>query len=85
MSNFDDNCTEDGSKIQPCDTASYKLTTYKRALYEQNFKIELLRCLEGKKLYNSFAARVSDTSLFIVIKYTKLKQKLIKNEFQLKN
>ena len=32
-------------------------------------------------MYNSFAARVSGTSLFIDTKYARLKQRLIKNKF----
>ena len=40
--------------------------------------------LEGIQLCNSFAVLVSGTSLFIVIKYTRLKPRLIKNKFQQK-
>ena len=36
------------------------------------------------QLYNSFAVLVSGTSLSIVIKYTRLKPRLIKNIFSLK-
>ena len=37
--------------------------------------------LERMQLYNSFAVLVSGTSLFIVIKYTRLKPILIKNKY----
>ena len=48
------------------------------------FKIELLQILEGCSLFNSFAVQVNGTSLFIVIKYTRLKPRLIKNKFSQK-
>ena len=36
--NFDNDCTKGGTKVQPCDAASHRLTAYK-----SNFQIELLQ------------------------------------------
>ena len=68
--------SKSGSKAQPCDAATLGLTAYKSALYK-----ETSTTLKDMQLNNSFAVRVSGTSLFIVIKYTRLKPRLIKNKF----
>ena len=39
LSNVDNGCAEGGSKVQPCDTASYERTAYKGAPYKKNFKM----------------------------------------------
>ena len=54
-----------GQKFSPCDAASHGLTAYKSAQYKQNFEIELLLC----------------RSLYIAVKNTRLKPRLIKNKF----
>ena len=43
LSNFDDDCTEGGSKVQPCDAASHVLTAYQDEPFEENFMIKLLQ------------------------------------------
>ena len=67
MSNFDDDCIEGGSKVQLNDTTSHVLTAYKGASYEENFYNI------GRLVAVQFF-RVSGTSLFVVIKYPRLKR-----------
>ena len=68
--------------VQPCDAASHVLTAYKGAPFEK--KITFYN-IESMQLCNSFAVLVSRASLFIVIKYKRLKPKLIRNKFPPKN
>ena len=81
FSNFDKDCTEERSKVQPCAAASHVLTAYKSAPCE-NFKIELLQYWKTCSCMIILLCRsVVDKSLFIVIKYTRLTPRLIKNKF----
>ena len=75
MLNFDDDCIEGGSKVQPCDAVSHVLAAHKSASFEKNFRIGLLHYYMVAVVIFFFAVRVGDTSLFLVIKYTRLKPK----------
>ena len=36
-----DDCTEGGSKVQPCDAVSHVLTAYKGVPYKKNIRVKL--------------------------------------------
>ena len=69
MSNFDNELTDAGSKVQPYDAASHRLTACKGIPYKE----KLFAILDGMQFYNIFAVRVNGTLLFMVIKYTRLR------------
>ena len=80
LSNFVDDCADGGSKGQPCDATS-QLTVFKGGTIREKFSDRNSVILKGMRLYNFFAVRVSGTQLFIVINYTRLKPRLILNNF----
>ena len=65
------------NKCSVCDAASHVLTTYRGAPHNKQFKIELLHYWKVR----SCATLSLFGTLFIVIKYSKLTPRLIKNKF----
>ena len=60
MSNFDDDCTVGGSKVQLCDARSHRLTAYEGVSYEKNFRIELVQYWKACSCAILFAVWVGD-------------------------
>ena len=58
LSNFDDDCIEGGSKVQPCDAVSHVLAAHKSASFEKNFRIELLHYYKVAVVIFFFAVRI---------------------------
>ena len=80
MCNIDEAVTEGGSKVQPCYATAHRLTAYKDAPYEENFKIELLQYWKACGWTILLLCGSVVPSRFIVIKYTRSKPRLIKNK-----
>ena len=72
---------KEGQKFSPCDAASHGLTAYQGAPCKKFLGTDYYN-IRRLQLYNSFSVSVSGMSLFIVIKYTRLKPRLLKNKFK---
>ena len=71
---------KEGQKFSHVMTDSIQRRTILGEFYDTAFTI-----LESMQLYNFFTARVSGISLLPVIKYTRLKPRLIENKFSQKD